>query len=182
MKVGFPDGHLTLDASPLINLLGCGRAVDVLSTFDTTIVEQRTLSEVTRHPVSGFSHVDILKQLTERHLQIHRMNDDEYALYLQLVQAEPKQSLGAGESAAIATAVCRKAIVVLDDRKARRVCREMFPKLDQATSLSLLIEGARRAQFDKVAIAELLRHAVGDARMRILADEQHIYDQATGQL
>ena len=101
-----PKGNAVLDASVIINLLGCGEPARVLSALGCPcIVETRTLREIQRHPEPGRSHETILQDLVSRELLVVvRMTDEEYENYLGYVQGPLASRLDDGESAAIAIA------------------------------------------------------------------------------
>ena len=83
-----PHGPIVLDASAIINLLGCGDIQGVVRALDCVcLVEQRTLNEVQRHPVPGQNHGPVLDELRQLGmLSIERMTGGEYETYLSLVQ------------------------------------------------------------------------------------------------
>jgi predicted nucleic acid-binding protein len=173
----FPTGDVVLDASVVINLLGCKHArIVIVGLGVTCLIEKRTLDEIQRHPVPGLSHTRELEVLIQDGLVcVHRMTMPEYLVYLGLVTGEPVNVLGDGESAAIATAVGTGNAVILDDRKARRICGGNFPSVPIASSLRLFVEAARRGKFDNQFLRDLVSAALVNSRMSIMKDERHIY-------
>ena len=171
-------GSLMLDASAVFNLLGCKEPESVLRALNIAIfIEQRTLAEIKRHPIPGFCHQEICDALfNEGLIQLHRMSSQEYETYLDLVSANPESSLGDGESAAIAVALNEKRIVILDDKKARRITKEKFPSIVQGSSLQMFVEAGSRAGWSSERTLSLIREARGNARMNIINTEQTILD------
>lgn len=174
----FPREPVVLDASVIINLLGCGEMVEVLEALGTSsIVEERTLKEINRHPIAGLDHVTILNTLRERGaLLTERMTDDEYAAYLSLVQGSLTQRLGVGESAAIALAA-RGHLVVLDENKARGVVSRGFPGVRYTSTLRLLLTAASRASWPLARVQKLVLDARTNARMGVPRDESHLLNE-----
>lgn len=181
LDLNFPAGPIVLDASVIINALGSGRAQDIFRALAVPCyVEERTIAEITRHPIAGMSHVPDLTALTANCLQIHRMNSAEYAVYLRLVSGSTSNTLGAGESAAIACAHGQNLAVILDDAKARRIRTEQFPRVPTASSLSLFVEAGRRAGWADDQLWQLVQDARTNARMSVIKGEESIMLKIAG--
>jgi predicted nucleic acid-binding protein len=165
---------LVLDASAIINVLGCGSPERILGPFGRNcVVEEGTLKEVIRNPFDGQpAAVYTSKLISAGHLTVVRMNDASYAHYIQLVGGNPEEALGHGESAALAYAQEAVATVVLDDRKARRIGRTVFPNCPQSTSVALFRKAAELAGMTKEEIGVLVKLACDKARMHILVEDR----------
>lgn len=172
VKIASP---LVLDASVIINLLGCGHADEVLSAIDVPIaVEERTLKEIKRHPISGRSHVDEMNALIAAELiRIVRMTDEAYEIYLSLIDDASPSSLGDGESAAIAVAATLGHCVVLDDRKARRVFAERYPNSPLLSTIRLFVGAAENCSEMKTKFAKIVELALNNSRMGIPFEDKH---------
>lgn len=171
-----PEGQLVLDASVLINLLGCGAATEIFSALTLPcLVEERVFVEISRHPVPGLCHVSELQALEVSGL-IERtmMNDDEYARFLGLVQAPLGQRLDAGESATLAVAHGRALSVVIDENKARSYVGNRLPQVTLVSTLRLLISATVRLGRDTSFLQELVMSARKNARMGIPKDEKQL--------
>jgi len=173
----FPPGPLILDASVIFNLLGCERPNEVLSALDVDcFIEQRTLAEIKRHPIEGASHKKALSSLQEGgHIHIHRMSTAEYEVYLRLVSGKPSESLGDGESAAIATSLGTAKPAILDDGKARKICNAHFPHLRFSSSLQLFLTAGARAGWPDEHVRSIIRAARKNARMNIVKGEESLF-------
>lgn len=169
---------LVLDASAMINLLGCGSPERILSALgQESALEESTLKEVIRNPINSEPARPYVDKLVSAGLiRITRMNDESYSHYIDLVSGEPKEALGRGESAAIAYAVEVSGVVILDDVKARRVGKARFPACVQLTSAALFRLAAERAQLTNREIVGLLDFARENARMHFLEDDQKWVD------
>lgn len=163
-----PKGNAVLDASVIINLLGCGEPARVLSALGCPcIVETRTLREIRRHPEPGRSHETVLQDLVSRELLVVvRMTDEEYENYLGYVQGPLASRLDDGESAAMAIAG-RGACLILDDRKARRRVVAELPGVSVRSSLQLMLTGACRGGWKLEEARDCVRMAIQHARMGI---------------
>lgn len=156
-----PRGVVILDASVLINLLGCGEPVAVLAGLgERCLMEQRTLREVRRHPIPGLDYVEPLRVLVSRGtLEEVRMNEAEYETYLAFVSGPLGTRLGDGESAALAVS-SRGSSLVLDERRARRRAGNSVNGATVASTLQLMLTSGYRQGWS----AERLRNLVVSAR------------------
>lgn len=173
VKILYP---LVLDASVIINLLGCEHASAVLAAIDVPVfVEERTLKEIKRHPISGRSHIDELDALIAGGLiRIVRMSDEAYEIYLSLIDDASPSSLGDGESAAIAVAATLGYCVVLDDRKARRVFGERYSGYSLLSTIRLFVEAAENCSVVSAKFEKIVELALGNARMGIPSEDKHV--------
>lgn len=166
---------LVLDASVIINLLGSDHAGEVLAAIDVSfVVEERTLKEIRRHPISGRSHVDELNALMVAGLiRIVRMADEAYEIYLGLIDDASPSSLGDGESAAIAVAATLGHCVVLDDRKARRVFSERYPRNPLLSTIQLFVGAAENCSVVNAKFEKIVELALSNSRMGIPNEDKH---------
>lgn len=167
-----PDGPPVLDASVVINVLGTGCAVQVLAGLGhPSIIEERTLREVLRHPLPGLNLEAALGDLRMRGV-LHevRMSDVEYETYLGLVSGSVGTRLGVGESAALAIAT-QGSCLVLDDRKARRRALIHAGAPPVASTLLLLLASAARQGWPVNRARDLVESARVHARMAVLKEE-----------
>jgi predicted nucleic acid-binding protein len=172
-----PQGSPILDASVVINLLGTGAAADLLSGLGApSLIEERTLREVLRHPLADIDLASALQDLQGLGLlQVLRMADVEYETYLGMVTGPPGTRLGIGESAAIAIAA-RGACLVLDDRKARRRTGSLPMAPPLATSLGVMLSSASRQGWSASRIRELIESARLHSRMSVIKEEVSLMD------
>jgi predicted nucleic acid-binding protein len=173
----FPVGPLVLDSSAIFNLLGCGKPVEVVQALGVScLIEERTLAEIKRHPVSGMCHKEVLSALMQKaKVETYRMSAEEYDLYLTLVSGKPSECLGDGESAAIAAAVFQKRAVILDDGKARRIHGSRFATTPVASSLRMFLAAGKLQRWKTEHIRELIYAAQLNARMNIVKSEAGLF-------
>lgn len=167
-----PSGQAVLDASVIINLFGTREPAAVLEALGhRSLVEQRTLREVRRHPVPGMPLESILAELMHGGLlEEIRMTEDEYDIYLRYVSPPLGTRLDDGESAALAVAA-RGACVVIDERKARRRAALDAPAVVVVSSLRLMLTSAYRAGWDTRRARQLVETAIQNSRMAVPKDE-----------
>ena len=164
---------IVLDASAIINLLGCGDMQSVLRALSVVcLVEEKTLNEVERHPVPGYDHRPVIRDLQESGaLKVERMSELEYRIYISLIQGNMTARLDSGESAAIALS-SRGHPVVIDENKARRVLAQRFPGTKFCSTLRLLLTAGKRDSWTLEAVQHLVLSARKHARMGVPREER----------
>lgn len=174
-----PEGRLVLDASVLINLLGCGAANQVLGALTSPcLVEAKVFNEISKHPIPGLCHINELKALVSSgHIEQTQMTEGEYTSYLEMVQAPLGKRLDVGESATLAVAHSRGLSVVVDENKARAYARDHMPKVAVVSTLCLLISAAYRVRGDMPYVQELVTLARQNARMGVPKEEKPLLAQ-----
>ena len=172
-----PRGIVILDASVLINLLGCGEPVAVLEGLgEKCLMEQRTLREVRKHPIPGFSHAEPLRALVSAGtLEEVRMNEAEYETYLSFVSGPLGTRLDDGESAALAVSG-RGASLVLDERKARRRAGSSANGATVVSTLQLILTSSYRRGWSVERVRDLVSSARQHARMGVPKEESALLD------
>ncbi|WP_146013969.1 hypothetical protein [Trinickia dabaoshanensis] len=174
-----PDGKLILDASVLINLLGCRAAAEVFSVLEPPcLVEDKVFGEISRHPVPGLCHVEELQALQDAgFIERVRMEKQEYSKYLELIQAPLGQRLDVGESATLAVAQQRALSVVIDENKARSFVRSQMSQLTMVSTLSMLISATVRLGKDVAHLQRLVMAARENAKMGVPKDERDLLSE-----
>ena len=169
----FPSGPLVLDASVLLNLLATGNAPEILNALGVPCwVEERTAAEVRRSPGERTDSMPLRALFDDGYLQSCRMSPAAYDVYISLISGPSAHALDDGESAAIAVAATGLGSVVLDDKKARRICSECFGQVSMVSSLLLLVEAARRAQWHEDRLLHVIQRAREVSRMSIVPAER----------
>jgi hypothetical protein len=87
---------------------------------------------------------------------------------------ELAENLGDGEAAVIAYAAAQgDCLIVLDDKKARRICQEKFPSLKILCSVDLFQNYLIQCQPDSEEFRQILLKAMTVGRMRVLEDKHN---------
>ena len=84
-----------------------------------------------------------------------------------LLEGRAEETLDDGEAATIAYAVAHGRAVMLDDRKARRICTQRFPETQMIYTVDLLLHGSVRAVLGEGGQADAIVAALHGARMRV---------------
>lgn len=163
-----PSGATILDASVLINLLGCGQCLGVLEGLgEKCLMEERTLKEVCRHPIPGCDHIaEVRALLSSGTLEEVRMTEEEYETYLMFVSGPVGARLDDGESAALAISG-RGSSIVLDERKARRRAAVDAKNVAVISTLRLMLTSGYRQAWSIQKVHDLVSAARQNSRMGV---------------
>jgi predicted nucleic acid-binding protein len=164
-------GPFVLDASAIINLLGTGRGLSILSLLPAPVlVEQTTLREVTRHPISDADHAAELAAWQKARL-LHRqsMNPAGLEIFRALTASDLSGGLDDGEAATIAHAVTYSdaAVPVIDERKAVRIFTARWDGRAAIGTLDLLTHRCVVGGLTQDDLREAVYAALFHARMRV---------------
>lgn len=176
-----PRGVAVLDASVLINLLGCGECVAVLKGLgEKCLMEQRTLKEVSKHPIRGLDHVQPLSALfSSGTLEEVRMTEEEYETYLTFVSGPLATRLDDGESAALAISG-RACSIVVDEHKARRRAVDDAKGVPVASTLQLMLTSGYRQAWSVQKVRDLVVSARQHARMGVPKEDSALLEELLG--
>ncbi len=159
---------LVLDASAVLNLLGTGRAADVLRLVgrETVIVEE-AVREVERNPLDGSAGSAAIDALVcAGLLHIRPLLPSGYEVFANLVAAPSPDGLDDGEAATVAYAVDVGGIPLLDEKKATRIATTL-PVPAPLCTLDLLSHTSVEGGWGVEALATAVYSALQHARMRI---------------
>lgn len=163
------DAVLIADASVVINLNASGHARRVVGSVPGRILVPANASMELAVGAS-FGHDDsrLLDELVAANI-IGRIDlgSSALAIYESLIDGSRGQTLDDGEAATIAAALERRAVALLDEKKARRMCAELFPALDVGCTVQLLLNDAATVMLGHAAQVEAMMNALQSGRMRV---------------
>jgi predicted nucleic acid-binding protein len=164
-----PRAPIVVDASTVINLNATGFAADILRAIPNPViitdVVQDELREDTR---SGRHDGDMVAALISAGLvSVAKLDDLKGSHFEELVIGRGDKTLDDGEAATIAFGLERGAVVIVDERKATRLCGERFPELVVGSSLDILAHDAVSAALGKKVLSDAVFNALHSARMRV---------------
>ena len=163
------EGELMLDTSVFISLSASGVAVEVLQALpQPALIVDVAASEVTVDARTGRPDGDILQSLlASPTLNLVKLDATGLALFEKLVLV-----LDDGEAATIAASAGRRAIAILDERRARRVCTQELPDTRQASTVDLFAHPAVRHDLGSDRLAEAVHAALQYARLHVREDQR----------
>lgn len=100
-------------------------------------------------------------------IQIAELGADGLAIYESLIEGPREATLDDGEAATIACAYERKGIAIIDERKARGLCRTRFPGLTIVSSAEVLASDHVAKALGREAQIAAIVNALKGGRMRV---------------
>jgi len=161
-----PGSILIADASVVIGLNASGHARRILAlTSSRILVPENASQELSLGAKFGHSDGAQLDQLVAEGL-VERIKLGQAALgvYETLIDGTYGETLDDGEAATIAAAVELRAVAMLDEKKARRMCAQHFPDLVRGCTAQWLLDAKGLGSADHV---EAMLNALRKGRMRV---------------
>src|SRR4051812_42320629 len=158
------------DTSTVINIAatGCGTAI-LRAIPNDFLITDVVLDELQQGHRLGRKDSELIAQLTSEGLvsivEVKSLSNNEFE---RLVSGAGAVTLDDGEAATIACALDREAIALIDERKARRVCRDSYPELLVGNTIDLLSHQSIEAALGRLGVADAIYGALSGARMRVL--------------
>lgn len=164
-----PTAPVVIDASTVINLnaTACGPLIlrAIRNPFVITDVVQGELLEDRRN---GRDDGQLVAELVALGLvSVAKLDDLTEPHFENLVIGQGAATLDDGEAATIAYGVEKRAITLIDERKATRLCREQYPHLIIGNSIDILAHSAVLAALGDEGTADAVFSALQLARMRV---------------
>lgn len=162
---------VVLDASVVINLLAFTESAVPLSKI-TCHVTSEVEREIRRDPRSRKPLAGLRQASLSSVLRYVEMTDNELEVYIGLASDGPLGGLDDGEAATLAVAASRGLVCAIDERKARRICKEAFPDVACISSVGLWqgIHSQRLMPEDRVRVA--IECCLRYSRMTVLPEER----------
>jgi predicted nucleic acid-binding protein len=163
---------LIVDASTVINLNATGCAAAILVAIPNRIVVMdAVVDELQMDNRSSRDDAKLLSSLVAgglvSEIAIEALKSDHFE---HLVLGNTADTLDDGEAATIACAVEMQAVVVIDERKAKRICRTRYPGLVVASTVDILALDCVAKALGEGQLAEAVYSALSTARMRVLPE------------
>ena len=160
---------VVLDASVIINLNASGIAHEMLAALNERfVVTPNALEELRRGDDSGYDDRMKLELLIAAgSVELIELDEDAYAIYESLVDESRGYSLDDGEAATIAAGAAWGASVALDEKKARRHCRDDFSEIAVLSSAQLFLSDAIARDLGEDAQRQAIVRALQIGRMRV---------------
>lgn len=157
------------DASVVINLLATGRAGIILSALPSAIVlVEQVAAELDSGRRKGRKQTHGHRALISGgYAEVVRLGHVGLGHFSKLVSGSAATTLDDGEAATIAYAAEHGIPILIDERKATRVCMERFGELPIACTVDLFAHSAVRRALGQAGLSDALFNALYDGRMRV---------------
>ena len=159
---------VVLDTSVVINLNATGCADVILRALPNRciVVEQVSL-ELQAGRRKGRGDADALAMLIEQNVLEHaQLGDTGMRHFTSLVSGSAAQTLDDGEAGTIACALEQGAVALVDERKAIRICAELFPRLGIGCTVDVLAQRHVQAALGS-SLADAVFNALDRGRMHV---------------
>jgi predicted nucleic acid-binding protein len=161
-----------VDASTLINLNGTSCAGAILNAIpNRIIVMDAVVDELRMDMRNSRNDARLLSSLIADGLVsevgIGALKGDHFE---RLVLGKTVDTLDDGEAATIAYAIEMQAVAVIDERKAKRICRAWYPSLIVASTIDILALDCVAKALGDEQLGEAVYNALSAARMRVLPE------------
>ncbi len=160
---------LILDASATINLLGTAIPEQFLRNVGSPVLmTAEAFGEVRRHPIRGQDSQSTMAALTAQGLlRVIELGERGRTIFRELVSGDLTEGLDDGEAASIAATIEHSvsAVVVIDERKARRIVGQQWPGCGCVDTLSVLAQPHLRVGLSDEVFAAAIFTALLHARM-----------------
>jgi len=162
------------DTSTVINLNATGCAGEIIHALPSRLtVVDVVVTELEEGEARGRRDAAMMKELVAAGtVEIVRLDDEASAHFERLVVGPAAATVDDGEAATIAYAVRHKAVAIIDERKATRICADIFPGTAIGCSMDLLAHPEVQRQLGQRRLAEAIFNALYNGRMRV--PPQHV--------
>src|SRR5271157_3391931 len=135
-----PRASLVADASVVINLNATARAAEIIKAVaNPFFVTENALAELYAGSQKGHrDHEKLLELIDAGLVRRASLGNPGMSVYESLIDGSTVQTLDDGEAATIAHAQEISGVALIDERKARTLCANSFPKLIVACTVELL--------------------------------------------
>jgi predicted nucleic acid-binding protein len=160
---------IAADTSAVINLNATGCAAEILRAIPNKLmVVDVVRRELEEGRPRGRRDADMLKDLVAAGLaQIAELGQGAAVHFEKLVIGPAASTLDDGEAATISCAVARGGIAILDERKATRLCAELFPELCVGCTVDILRHPQVLDRLGNEMLGDAVFRALHDGRMRV---------------
>lgn len=164
-----PAAIVVVDTSTVINLNATGCAREIVQAIPNKLVVADVVTgELDEGRRRGRPDADLLGELVVADLvEIVKLDDPAVLHFEKLVVGPAAITLDDGEAATIAYAIRHAGIAVIDERKATRICAQMFPELRIGCTVDILSHPEVLRSLGKDTLAEAVFKALYHGRMRV---------------
>jgi predicted nucleic acid-binding protein len=174
-RLSKPSGRLVADASAIINLNATQCAAEILQALpERMVIVDVVAGELEGGRKKGRLDAAMLAELSNGGLvEIATLGDPGYLLFEHLVVGPAIATLDDGEAATIAYAVEQTLEVVVDDNKARRICREQYGGIPMRCSVEIFQHPSVQKSLGRERLSSAVLNALQRARMRVLPEHMN---------
>lgn len=163
-----PAAIVAADASTVINLNATGFAREVIQAIPNRLVVLDAVASELHEGRRRGRRDDLLSELVAaRVVEVVELDDSSGIHFEKLVVGAAATTLDDSEAATIAYAYSHHAVAIIDERKATRLCAEMYPTLRVGSTVDILAHPSVEKRMGKRMLAEAVFNALQNGRMRV---------------
>lgn len=168
------DNILVIDTSVIINLNSSGFVEKILSDISCKIV----IPEIAANELIGgekigkTDHLILDALISKKLITKMALEEDAESVFISLVAGEGSKTIDDGEAATIAIAHQINGYVVLDDKKAEKLCKIICPNLKVLSTIDLFRALFYQDKNNESFVGEAIYNSLVNARMRV--PEHHL--------
>jgi len=165
---------LVIDTSVVINLVASGHGNKIARLLKRQVLVPEIVSgELQLGAEVGCKDASVLSEwIAQGTIQKAALSEAALDHFERLISGASSASLDDGEAATIAHAQDIGAIAVIDERKATRICKELFPSVVCISTVDVFFHPNIIQQLGQELMVEALFNALTEARMRVLPHHQ----------
>ena len=165
-----PSVQIVVDTSVTINLVATRVPEAILDALPNRLfVTEEVYFEFRNGGQAGGRSADAMSNLVAAsQVEIVRLESVGSQIFESLIIGPGSETLDDGEAATIACALERNASVLIDERKANRICAERFPQLRIGCTVDLLSYPQVQLDLGVEQLSEAVFNALYYGRMRVL--------------
>ena len=158
------------DASAVISITASARASTICSAIPNRfVVSDVVVSDLDSGRSKGRTNAEQLHELINSSLvEVATMGDEAESYFERLVSGSARNTLDDGEAATIACALETGGIPLVDERKARRICNQRYPKLSYGCTVDIFAHTEVKRALGVADLALAMLAALKESRMRVL--------------
>lgn len=167
-----PSGRVVADTSTVINLNATQCAAEILAALpERVVVVDMVAGELEYGRRNGRTDADFLAELRKAgFVEVVSLGDAGEVAFEQLVAGAANETLDDGEAATIAYAVEHSLGIVVDDAKARRICRERYGGVRMRSSIEIFQHASLHRALGRERLVAAITDALQIGRMRVLPE------------
>ena len=165
-----PTLTIVADASAVISITASARAGLICSAIpNRLVVSDVVVSELDSGRSKGHANAVQLHELINSNLvEVAAMGNEAESHFESLVVGSARNTLDDGEAATIACALETGGIPLLDERKARRICKQRYPELSYGSTVDIFAHPEVGNTLGAAGLALAVLTALKESRMRVL--------------
>lgn len=165
-----PTSIVVADASAVISITASARAGPILHAIPNRfVVSDLVVSELDSGRLKGRTNAVQLHELIDsKVVEVATMGDKAEKHFENLVVGSAQNTLDDGEASTIACALEIGGIPLLDERKARHICNQRYPKLFYGCTVDIFAHPEVEKALGTADLALAVFTALKESRMRVL--------------